>query len=194
MQQDESMRTLAARVAALEAELARRSDLDEVQAVLARYTRAVDWLDDRLLATVFWDDAQIDYGFFRGAAREFRPLLMEIERGLGKRWHSAPNVSVVLHGDVAEATSYQLSISSVPGDPAPQTRLMCAAGYYLDRFERRQGRWGIARRKHLAVGGTFVEDVGSAGLFAALNTLAGASPAHPDYPVEPPVPALGLGR
>lgn len=191
---DTQLKQLVARIEALEAEQARRRDLDEIHAVLARYTRAVDWLDDALLATVFWDDADINYGFFRGDALAFRPLLMDIERSLGKRWHSAPNVSVTLRGDIADVASYQLSISSVPGDPAPQTRLMCAAGHYLDRLERRQGRWGIAARKHLAVGGTFLTDVGSEGLFAVLNNLANASPEHPDYPALPAAAALGLGR
>ena len=191
---DANLKSLLSRIDALEAAQARRHDLDEIHAVLARYTRAVDWLDEALLATVFWDDADIDYGFFRGRALEFRPMLMDIERGLAKRWHSAPNVTVTLRGDVADVASYQLSISSVPGDPTPGTRLMCAVGHYLDRLERRQGRWGIAQRKHVAVGGTFFDDVGSSGMFAVLNNLSDASPGHPDYPDAPAVAALGLGR
>jgi hypothetical protein len=49
----------------------------EIQDVLVRYARALDWLDDEMLRTAFFDDAEIDYGFFRGSFREFAPILMQ---------------------------------------------------------------------------------------------------------------------
>lgn len=182
MTQSSELAALTARIEQLERELARRRDLDEIQDVLTRYARACDWLDDELLATVFWDDAAIDYGFFKGTGAEFRPLLMNVERSANKRWHVAAQLAVDLQGDVAHVASYQFSVSTVPGAPQPQNELMHAYGYYLDRMERRGGRWGIAQRKHVAVGGTLIPDVGSGGMFAVLNHLAGASPSHPDYP------------
>jgi hypothetical protein len=152
--------TLLARIERLERELARRQDLDEIQAVLERYARAVDWLDEELLKTVFWDDADVDYGFFKGTGRDFRPVLMDVDRSIDKRWHTAPNVAITLEGEVAHVASYQFSVSYVPGNPRPQTELMHAYGYYLDRMEKRNGRWGIARRKHVAVAGTMIPDGG----------------------------------
>lgn len=193
MSEPGDLAALTARIDQLERELARRRDLEEIHAVLERYARAVDWLDEELLASVFWDDAEIDYGFFKGTGRDFRPVLMGVERSIGKRWHTAPNVAISLDGDVAHVASYQFSVSHVPGAPEPHTELMHAYGYYLDRMERRGGRWGIARRKHLAVGGTMLPDVGSGGMFAVLNHLVGGSPAHPDYPRGPRPAPLGLG-
>lgn len=181
---------LNARLAALEHELARRRDLDEIHDVLTRYARACDWLDDALLATVFFDDAEIDYGFFKGSGAEFRPLLMSVERSANKRWHVAAQIAVDLQGDVAHVSSYQFSVSTVPGAPQPQHELMHAYGYYMDRMERRQGRWGIARRKHVALGGTLIPDLGSGGMFAVLNHVGATTPQHPDYPRTRPVAAL----
>ncbi len=189
MTQAQDLSALTARIEKLELELAQRRDTDAIHAVLERYSRAVDWLDAELLATVFFDDAEIDYGFFKGSGKDFRPLLMDIERSIDKRWHSASNVSIRLHGDCADVASYQFSVSNVPGAPRPQTDLMHAYGFYLDRMERRDGRWGIARRKHIAVGGTIIPGVGSDGMFAVLNHLVDASPAHVDYPR-----ATALGR
>lgn len=187
MSQAQDLAALAARIEKLELELAQRRDRDEIHAVLERYSRAVDWLDAELLATVFFDDAEIDYGFFKGNGKDFRPLLMDIERSIDKRWHSAPNVSIRLFGDVANVASYQFSVSGVPGAPRPQADLMHAYGFYLDRMERRDGLWRIARRKHVAVGGTIIPGVGSDGMFAVLNHLVDASPAHGDYPGGTPV-------
>lgn len=191
MTQAHDFAALVARVEKLERELARRQDIDDIHAVLERYSRAVDWLDVELLATVFFDDAEIDYGFFRGSGKDFRPLLLDIERSMDKRWHSAPNVSIRLAGDVASVASYQFSVSNIPGTPRPQSELMHAYGFYLDRMERRDGRWGIARRKHVAAGGTILQGVGSDGLFAVLNHLVDASPAHGDYPHATPVSGAG---
>jgi hypothetical protein len=185
MTQPQDLAALAARIEKLERELARRQDIDDIYGVLERYSRALDWLDAALLATVFFDDAEIDYGFFRGTGKDFRPLLLDIERSIDKRWHSAPNVSIQLDGDVATVASYQFSVSNIPGAPRPQADLMHAYGFYLDRMERRDGRWGIARRKHVAVGGTIIPGVGSDGMFAVLNHLVDASPGHADYPRAP---------
>jgi len=60
---------LVQRIERLERELARHRDLIEIQDVLTRYSRALDWLDADMLSTVFFDDAEIDYGFFKGSGR-----------------------------------------------------------------------------------------------------------------------------
>ena len=52
----------------LEQEVAGLRALREIEDVLTRYSRALDWLDDAMLETVFYDDAEIDYGFFRATA------------------------------------------------------------------------------------------------------------------------------
>ena len=48
--------------------------------VIQRYSRTLDWLDDAGQASCYWPDAEIDYGFFKGCAEEFLPIVMDIER------------------------------------------------------------------------------------------------------------------
>ncbi len=54
---------LAARVARLEEEVGQWRDRAAIEAVLTRYSRAMDWFDAEMLDGVFYDDARIDYGF-----------------------------------------------------------------------------------------------------------------------------------
>jgi hypothetical protein len=120
---------LLARIDRLERELARQRDLEAINDVLWRYARALDWLDDDLLATVFYDDAEIDYGFFRGNGRDFRTELMKLEHTIGRRWHLSVQTKIDLDGDSAEVESYQLSVSTIPGGTTTPAVLMLAYGY-----------------------------------------------------------------
>ena len=43
----------------------------EIFELSCRYMRSLDRLDAELRHTVFHDDATVDYGFFKGPAREF---------------------------------------------------------------------------------------------------------------------------
>src|SRR5262245_36372305 len=90
------------RLRCLEREVAEPRTRRDIEDVLLRYSRALDWLDDAMLETVFFDDAEIDYGFFQGTGKEFKPLLMQVERTVGRRWHFMAQIKVELDGDFAE--------------------------------------------------------------------------------------------
>ena len=169
------------RLEAVERELLEFRHRHGIEEVLLRYARALDWLDDALLETVIFDDAVIDYGFFKGLGREFKPILMQVERSAVKRWHGSTQVTIQLDGDSAHVESYQFSASTIPGSPPPQTTLMNAYGYYMDRMEYRKGQWGIAARKHILLAGQFQPDISGEGMLATLNHLGEATTAHPDY-------------
>lgn len=172
---------LAARIEELEREIERQRDIHAIHDVLWRYARALDWLDDALLATVFYDDAEIDYGFFRGNGRDFRSELMKLEHTVGRRWHIAIQTKVQLDGDSAEVESYQFSVSTLPGETSTPADLLHAYGYYVDRMLRRGGKWGIIRRKHLLLGTTLAREVPMDGALATLNAIGMTSPGHVDY-------------
>ena len=61
---------------------------DAITDVLARYSRTLDWLDEAGHASCYWPDAPIDYGFFKGTAADFVPVVMAIERRSARRWRS----------------------------------------------------------------------------------------------------------
>ena len=132
------------------------------------------------LEQVFWDDTEIDYGFFKGTGREFRPLLMQVERSVGRRFHFTSQVKIALAGDVAEVESYNISLAceSVEASGKPIQQFF---GFYLDRIERREGHWAIARRKHLHLAGATIPEVPMSGPMSSLNKIGETSTTHRDF-------------
>ena len=107
--------------------------------------RALDRRDEKLLRSLFHDDATDDHGTFKGSASDFVtwviPLLAKMER----TQHCISNVLIEVDGDQAVGESYFVAhhdLTSPEGNPAH----MIAAGRYLDRFERRAGSWKISHR------------------------------------------------
>ncbi len=149
--------------------------------MLTRYSRALDWLDEAMLADVFLDDAEIDYGFFKGSGAEFKPYLMDLERGVGRRWHFTAQVKIDLHGDAADVESYNFTVAAETGGPGDDHEIMHFYGFYIDRLLRRDGRWGIVRRRHLQVSGAFLKEAAMTGEFAHLNQIGLANPDHAEY-------------
>lgn len=172
---------LGARVAALEEELGRLTDLQAIQEVLVRYSRALDWLDDAMLETVFYDDADIDYGFFRGNGKDFKKALMELEHGIGRRWHFTSQLKIDLNGDSADVESYNLSLSLPEVEPSDGGKYSVFFGFYKDRLVKRGGKWGIIARKHIQVSGAPLAELALEGDMGLLNQIGLTSPSHPDY-------------
>jgi len=122
---------------------------DAIIDVLARYSRTLDWLDDAGQATCYWPDAAIDYGFFKGTAADFMPVVMAVERQSARRWHFLNPPAIRLVDDAhAEAETYGM---------AAGIRLTEQGGYagalyggrYLDAFEKRGAEWRISRRDYV---------------------------------------------
>lgn len=122
---------------------------DAIIDVLARYSRTLDWLDDEGQASCFWPDAAIDYGFFKGSAADFVPVVMAIERRSARRWHlSGPPAIRLVDGSHAEVESYGLTAGARQGEDGTYAGTMYG-GRYLDAFERRGAEWRIARRDYV---------------------------------------------
>lgn len=184
---------LTARIDRLEREVAHHRDVLEIQDVLARYARALDWLDDDMLRTAFFDDAEIDYGFFRGSFREFAPILMQVERDVGRRWHMATQVKIHIDGDTAEVESYHLSLATPAVESVPPADIAHFYGFYVDCMQRRNGRWGIVRRKHLLISMTSVREVALEGPMGVLNKIGVTSTQHADFRRLTDARPLGTG-
>lgn len=179
----DSLAAVEARLARVEQELQVHRDRAEINDVLVRYARALDWLDPVALDRVFFDDAEIDYGFFKGSGRDFKPILMDVERAAGRRWHFTSQVFIDIEGDVAQVASYNLSAATGPGSTRPTAgnEVFTFYGYYVDRFERRNGRWGISRRKHLLVTAISLAEKAVEGYMDQLNLIGATAPTDADY-------------
>lgn len=118
-------------------------DRQAIQDVLMTYSRAIDRLDRELLISVYHPDAIDDHGVFIGGPEEFADwaIAMHTATHLSHQ-HCVLNFTCDLDGDTAHTESYYMFLGmNRAGAP-----LGVAGGRYLDRLEKRDGRWAIAAR------------------------------------------------
>jgi hypothetical protein len=117
---------------------------EDIRALSRQYMRGLDRLDADLLRSVFHDDAQVDYGFFRGSAQEFAGFAMRALRDHLANHHFIGQMSVDLEGDTAFGEIYFQAFHRIVD--AGVEKDLFIAGRYVDRYERRNGIWKIAFR------------------------------------------------
>jgi ketosteroid isomerase-like protein len=128
----------------LEAVVQMLADRQAISDCLATYCRAVDRLDRELLLSVYHEDAIEDHGVFVGDREGFADWVIGFHsRAQHATQHVITNHVCELDGDVAHTETYWMfAAMNVEGAP-----LTLSGGRYIDRFERREGRWAIALRK-----------------------------------------------
>lgn len=121
--------------------------------VIQRYSRTLDWLDDDAQASCYWPDATIDYGFFKGSAEDFLPIVMQTERNSDRRWHmlSAPLISFSSTTKASSECYGVFAGASRQDDGTLAGNLY--GGRYLDEWEKRAGdagdEWRIYERTYI---------------------------------------------
>ena len=127
----------------------RQANLDELLSRTAildcihRYTRGMDRLDRELARSAYHDDAIDEHGGFVGPVDGFLDWAFAYHAGQVRHQHYVTNHSVELRGDEAHAETYYVFVGTDRNREAP---LYVVGGRYIDRFERREGRWAIAAR------------------------------------------------
>jgi len=130
----------------LEAMVRMLADRQAIRDCLANYSRGVDRLDRELLISVYHEDAIDDHGVFVGDREAFADwAIAHHSRHQDATQHIITNHTCELDGDVAHTETYWM-MASMNKQGAP---LNLSGGRYIDRFERRNGRWAIALRKCL---------------------------------------------
>lgn len=131
-------------LASLARELRVLQDRQAILDCIHRYCRAVDRFDRELLLSVYHADAIDDHGLFVGGPEAFADWVFAFH---GEHQHATQHIvanhSCELDGDVAHTETYWM-FAAMNKTGAP---LSLGGGRYLDRFERRDGRWAIAARK-----------------------------------------------
>jgi hypothetical protein len=119
-------------------------DREEIRQVMYAYARGTDRLQPELIGDAYHADAWDDHGNFRGG----RDLVVDtiVSRGASAptSMHHLGNILIELLGDSANVETYFMACQVLEHHGRTHTRLR--AGRYLDRFERREGRWRVARR------------------------------------------------
>jgi len=132
----------------------------QIKDVHIRYCRANDRRDEGLMRSCFHPDAVI--ALHKDLDVEgFIALGREILGQYVVTWHNTGNQLVEVRGDVAMAEHYTISSHRIAASADGPERDWIAHGRYIDRMERRDGVWKIARRK-LVVDYTRMDPVGEA--------------------------------
>jgi hypothetical protein len=117
----------------------------EIKDVHIRFCRANDRRDEDLMRGCFHADAEIELHETLDVDA-FIALGREVLARFTVTWHNTGNQLVEVSGDVAWAEHYTTSSHRIAADEAGPERDFVAFGRYIDRMERRDGQWRIARR------------------------------------------------
>lgn len=130
-------------------------DRQEIYDCLVRYCHGVDKFDRDMIRSAYHDDAVDDHGEFVGPVDDFIDWALNYHATHQKRtMHAIHTHRCELDGDTAHTETYWTFYALNKQEPH-HTR---AYGRYVDRFEKRDGRWGIVARYCLLTGLDAVQD------------------------------------
>ena len=127
---------------ALENQIRQLLDREEIRAVLVSHARTLDRHDLDGLAEAYHEGALENHGAFQGDARVLASRTGEEHAAFcTAHLHYVSNHTIDLEGDLAHAETYFLA-----GLLRKDGLTEMVGGRYIDRFERREGRWAIVER------------------------------------------------
>lgn len=127
-------------------ELSARADIHDV---LLRYLRGVDRRDWAAIRATFHADAKIEHGPVNGSPDDFVSWVSKVHSTFPLGFHIIGNSLVEFASDtIAAVETYIVAIVRTPPDKAGGQEIdRQSLVRYLDRFEKRDGTWRIARRR-----------------------------------------------
>jgi len=123
--------------------IARLEDRAAIEDCMVRYSRGMDRRDRPLLRSAYHDGAIDNHVGYVGEVEGFIDWAFAYHSTQTRYQHYLHNHTVEIDGDVAHAETYYLFIAT---DGEPLNHMTRSGGRYVDRLERRDGRWAIAER------------------------------------------------
>jgi hypothetical protein len=117
----------------------------EITDVLTGYVHGADRNDWELVRRCYHADATDDHGLYSGGVDGLIAFLTELAATLTATSHQLGPPHIHLEGDIAKVETYCLGCYERLG-PDGEMWSIAQGLRYLDRFERRDGRWAIAKR------------------------------------------------
>jgi len=152
-----------------QSDLQRLADRIAIQETLYRYARGIDRRNWDFLASAFHPGAQIHQGDFKGSIEQMIENVKARHAAIEQSAHLMTNILIEFDGPAdaapngAVVETYFLAYlrndalpaimrTALIGGGAPEAGKidMRSLGRYIDRFERRDGHWRIARRVCIA--------------------------------------------
>ncbi len=123
-------------------------DRQRIWDCMLRYARGMDRLDEALALSAYHPGAIEDHGAMIAPCEQFVPNVIGFHRdGELATQHILSNHSCEIDGDVAHSETYVRCFSVLPSG-----RNRLSFGRFVDRLEKRDGRWGIVSRVSLPDG------------------------------------------
>jgi len=142
--------------------LERLIDRSEIQDCMLRYARGVDRRDWELVRSTFFEDGTDHHGDFRGTRDEFITWVSRAHAQVARSTHLLGNCLIEFASDDAAVVETHFHAILELGATADEHRKMLLSsaargssqnirvdvlGRYVDRFEKRAGKWAVARRR-----------------------------------------------
>jgi hypothetical protein len=130
------------------------------------YARGVDRADEKLLASIFHEDATVMSGVINGSGAEFaRGICAFVTANLTRLFHSVANEWFDVRGEQAIGESYVIASMTAGGNDT------LTGGRYIDAYERRNGVWKFKTRNFVIDwSSTNPSTFESGGMYEALKT------------------------
>ncbi len=129
----------AAKLKAIDEMLAR----EEIRQCLTRYTRGIDRHDTAMVASAYHPGAVDDHTDYIGTGEAFGSWANAAHDAYWEaHQHYVTNTTIDLDGDSAHVETYWIVVGRRKLNSATDMH----GGRYVDRFEKRNGRWAIAAR------------------------------------------------
>ena len=112
----------------------------EITDVVKRLARGTDRLDEELMASCYHPDGFDDHNSFRGSGTDFAKWVCQVLPHFRATHHFIADPYIRIDGDVAQVDTY------CEAHHVGEDTDMILALRYVDRFERRDGTWLIAKR------------------------------------------------
>jgi hypothetical protein len=113
---------------------------EEITDVIKRLARGTDRLDEAAMASCYHPDGFDDHNSFRGSGTEFAAWVCEVLPHFEATMHFIGPPAIRVEGEIAHCDTY-----CVAHHVAKDTDMVLGLRY-VDRFERRNGTWLIAKR------------------------------------------------
>jgi hypothetical protein len=122
------------------------ADRYAITELIYRYCRSVDRLDVPLGHSIWHDGAVADYGasVYQGEGRGVIDLICSQHRNTLHHSHQVSNVLIDVDGDQAGSESY--ATATLRFKRGERLQQMTIWTRYIDRWSKRDGRWGLDKR------------------------------------------------
>ncbi len=154
-------------------------DKERIREVIGiRYARGLDWYDLAMLKSCFYEDAVLDYGYFKGNAHAWcEKRVVAGNPAELHRFHYCFPAQVELAGDIAHAESN--SYAGYRTMSGAEEQYVVFGARYIDTVERRNGNWKISLRAVLVdFTHTIPASGGPGGLQKGMPMLGKINPDH----------------